>query len=68
MVVLTEETPPTELAEQVYVFSVSEVMLTAPHPALEMMPDSGSATVQVRLTSETYQPLLPSVPTTFGVI
>src|SRR5215475_6879091 len=46
---------------------VSAVIVAASQPE-EVNEDSGSVTVQVTLTSLTYQPALPSVPTMWGVI
>jgi hypothetical protein len=47
---------------------VSEVTLLAPQPFWEVIVDSGSVTVQLTETSLVYQPFVPRVPTTFGVM
>jgi hypothetical protein len=57
------------VAEQVKVVPVvSEFSVTVPQPVDEEMPDSGSVTVQLTVTTLLYQPLAPTVPLTFGVI
>jgi hypothetical protein len=43
-------------------------MVTVPHPLLDAMPDSGSLTFQLTVTSLIYQPLLPGVPDIIGCI
>jgi hypothetical protein len=65
----TELVPPPLVAEHVKVVpAVSDVTVAGSHPVVLETVDSGSVTVHVTLTSLTYQPLLPSVPLTFGVI
>ena len=48
--------------------AVSLVTLAASQPLLALMADSASTTLQVTETLLVYQPLLPSVPLTVGVI
>ena len=61
--------PPALVAEQVRVAPVvSEVIVVGPQSLVFVTVDSASVTVQLTSTSLTYQPLLPSVPLTFGVI
>jgi hypothetical protein len=63
------ERPAPFVAEQVtFVPAVSLLIVVEPQPLEDAMPESGSATVHVTLTSDTYQPLRPSVPVTVGVI
>lgn len=45
-----------------------DVTETAPHPLLELMTDSPSVTAHDTPTSLVYQPLLPEVPLTVGVM
>ena len=67
MVTLAEAMPPAEVAEQVKVTpAVSEVTFWFPQPVV-VTADSASVTAQDTVTSDTYQPLLPSVPLTVGV-
>jgi hypothetical protein len=47
---------------------VSEVTLLVPHPLCEEIAESGSVTVQLTDTSLVYQPFIPRVPVTFGVM
>ena len=64
-----DEVPPALVAVQVSVVPVvSLVIVVEPHPELELIGDSLSMTVHETLTSLTYQPLFPSVPTTPGVM
>lgn len=61
--------PPELVAEQVSVVpAVSALMLVLPQPVVEEIVESGSVTLQDTLTSLVYQPLLPAVPDTLGVI
>ena len=48
------------------VVSVETVLL--PHPDDDEIADSGSVTLQETWTLDVYQPLLPSVPVTVGVM
>ena len=60
--------PPSLVAEQVSIVSVvSFVNVTALHPVVERMIDSGSVTDQLTVTVVVYQPLRPSVPEITGV-
>ena len=69
MVTELELVPPALVAEQVRVVpAVSVVIVVEPQPVLEEIAESGSDTVQLTVTSLTYQPLLPRVPATFGVM
>jgi hypothetical protein len=69
MVTDAELVPPALVAVQVSVVpAVSAVIVVVPHPLVEVTGDSGSVTVQLTVTSLTYQPPLPSVPLTVGVI
>lgn len=69
MVTDCEFVPPALVALQMRVRpAVSELMVVDSHPVVEVIVDSGSDTVQLTVTSLTYQPLLPSVPLTLGVI
>jgi hypothetical protein len=43
-------------------------MVTVSHPLLDAMPDSGSLTSQLTVTSLTYQSSLPFVPDIIGCI
>jgi len=47
---------------------VSVVRVVVPQPDLRILEDSGSVTVHAMVTSLVYQPSLPSVPVTVGVI
>jgi hypothetical protein len=69
IVVDTElDNPAPFLAKQVRVVPiVLAFSVVGPHPVEDAMPDSGSVTVQVTLTLLRYHPLLPMVPTMFGV-
>ena len=61
--------PPALVAEHVNVVpAVSIVTLLDPQPVLDVIVDSGSATVHETPTLLVYQPLLPSVPLTVGVM
>ena len=63
------DVPPAEVASHVNVVAaVSEVTVVGSQPTREVTADSASWTSQVTETSETYQPLLPAVPVTVGVI
>jgi len=69
MVTELEDVPPPLVALQVRVVPVVSVeIVVGSHPLDEEMALSGSETVQLTLTFETYQPLLPIVPETWGVI
>ncbi len=62
-------TPAPFVAEHVNVVPVvSESIVVVLHPVLDVIPDSGSLTLQLTVTSLVYQPLLPSVPFIVGVI
>ena len=64
-----ELVPPALVAVQVRVVPVvSAVSVVALHPEEEVMADSGSLTVQLTFTLLVYQPLLPAVPVTLGVM
>jgi hypothetical protein len=69
-VAATELNRPTPfVAEQVKVVAaVSVVMVLVAHPDEDLIPDSGSLTVQLTITSLRYHPLLPRVPAIFGRI
>src|SRR5438067_608262 len=57
------------VAEQVTAVPlVSAVSVTGSHPLVDATPDCESLTRHVTVTALTYQPLLPSVPLTIGVI
>lgn len=57
------------VTEQVRVVpAVSSVKVEAVQPVEEKMPDSGSSTVQLTVTSLVYQPPDPSMPLMFGVM
>ena len=61
--------PPALVAEHVTVCPlVSVETVVVPQPVDEEMEDCASVTVHVTVTLLVYQPLLPSVPLTFGVI
>jgi hypothetical protein len=61
--------PPALVAEQEKVTPVvSLVTELLTQPVFELITDSGSVTVQVRVTLEMYHPLFPSVPLILGVI
>jgi hypothetical protein len=61
--------PPALVAVQVRVVPVvSVVIVVGPHPEVDVIDDSGSLTVQVTVTLETYQPFAPRVPLTAGVM
>ena len=61
--------PPALVAEQVRVVpEVSALIRVEPHPVEEEMADSRSVTVQLTVTSDTYQLLAPRVPLTFEVM
>src|SRR4051794_9153887 len=61
--------PPSLVAAQVIATPlVSADTSAGPQPLLEVISLSGSATAQVTATSLVYQPALPSVPDTAGVI
>lgn len=63
-----EEVPPALVAEQVsVVLVVSEAIVVVSQP-VEVNDDSGSVTLQLTITSLVYQPLLPKVPETVGLI
>src|SRR5437016_991367 len=66
----TEAVRPTPfIAEHVKVTpAVSAASVIGPQPDEEARPDSGSLTSQVTETVLTYHPLLPSVPTTCGMM
>ena len=69
MVTLWLAVPPVLVAAQVKVSpAVSALTVTGSQPLWLLMTDSASTTLQLRDTSLTYQPLLPSVPTTLGVM
>ena len=70
MVIGTEVDRPTALlAEQVRVTpAVSAGRLVGAHPVEDVIPDSGSDTLQFTVTALRYQPLLPNVPVICGVI
>jgi hypothetical protein len=70
MVMGTDVVRPTPfVAEHVSVTpAVSTVRLEGAHPVDVRIPDSGSDTLQLTVTALRYQPLLPSVPVTFGLI
>jgi hypothetical protein len=69
MVTDAEFDPPALVALHVRVVPlVSVLMVVGPHPVMDVTVDSLSTTLQLTLTSLVYHPLLPSVPTTFGVI
>src|SRR5512147_1326115 len=64
-----EAVPPALVAVQVSVVPVvSVVMLVVPQPEVLEMVDSLSTTLQLTLTLLVYQPFVPSVPVTVGVI
>jgi hypothetical protein len=64
-----EAVPPALVAVQVKVVpAVSEVTVSGAQPDEELMGDSVSVTLQFTRTSLVYQPLLPTVPLTFGVM
>jgi len=64
-----ELVPPMLVAWQVKVVpEVSDDTLLISHPVIEATVDSGSVTVQFTVTLLMYQPLLPKVPVTDGVI
>src|SRR5215216_2155255 len=64
-----ELVPPALVAVQVRVVpAVSALIVVEPQPLLEEIADSLSVTDQETVTSLVYQPLLPCVPTTLGVI
>jgi hypothetical protein len=61
--------PPTLVALHVYVVPVVSMRTTdVPHPVVDEIAESGSVTVQLTVTLLTYQPALPSVPLTTGVM
>ena len=63
------EMPTPLVAEQVRVRpAVSAVRLVGAHPVEDVIPDSGSVTLQLTVTALRYQPLLPSAPVIWGVI
>ena len=69
MVTLPEALPPADVAAQVKeVPAVSAVSVTGSQPVVDWIVESGSTTFQEMVTSEVYQPLLPKVPVTTGVI
>jgi hypothetical protein len=66
-----ELVPPALVAVQVRVvplFVVSVLIKVGSHPLEEEIADSASTTDQETVTSLIYQPLLPKVPLTIGVI
>ena len=48
--------------------AVLEVRFVAPQPVDELIPDSGSVTLQLTVTLLVYHPLAPSVPVIVGTI
>jgi hypothetical protein len=65
MVTDTELVPPALVAVQVSVTPVvSESIVVDSHPLVEVTLDSGSVTVQLTVTSLTYQPFAPGKPLT----
>ena len=61
--------PPALVAAHVSVVpAVSVLIVVGPQALEDVIEDCASVTVQLTLTSLVYHPLLPSVPTTFGVI
>src|SRR5436190_1288780 len=68
IVLLTVVVPPSLDAEHVNVAPVvSEVIVVASQPLVDRITDSGSMTVQFRVTLVVYQPFVPSVPKMTGV-
>ena len=64
-----ELVPPALVAVQVKVVpAVSVLIVVELHPVLDVMLDSGSVTLQVTVTSLVYQPFVPKVPETLGVM
>ena len=63
-----EFVPPALVAEQAYVVpDESTDNVVVPHPVDEEIVDSASETDHDTVTLDVYQPLLPTVPDTFGV-
>jgi hypothetical protein len=61
--------PPALVAQQVSVSpAVSVLIVVESQPIMEVMADSGSLTLQLTVTSLTYQSLVPRVPTMLGVM
>ncbi len=63
------DVPPDDVATHVSVVpAVSVAIVAGSHPGPDDASDSGSPTSQLTATSETYQPLAPSVPDTVDVM
>ena len=68
IVLLTVVVPPSLDAEHVNVTPVvSDVIVVASQPLVDRITDSGSTTVQLRVTFVVYQPFVPSVPKMTGL-
>src|SRR5207302_8239386 len=69
MTTLLDAVPPALIAWQVSVSpAVSLETVVGRHPAVAVIADSASATVQLALALPKYQPLLPSTPLTLEPI
>jgi hypothetical protein len=68
IVLVTVDVPPSLVAEHVKVAPVvSDAIVVASQPLVDRITDSGSTTVQFRVTLVVYQPFVPSVPKMTGV-
>ena len=69
IVTCSELVPPALVALHVRVVPVvSEEIVVGPHPVDDEIDESGSLTVHVTDTFDTYHPAFPAVPDTCGVI